>query len=985
MTGLPQTGVELVVKGRDAFLGAMGNASKSVNAFTQTTKSAEKGVSVFGDVLKGTIAANVVMGGFSAITNGITNLGNQAFNAATQMQELTVSLESLAAREILGAGGANNMTEALDKAGPVAQNLLERIKELSIASPFEYKDVVNVFRLNMAFGQTSETSLALTKAITNMAAASGQGAGVMERIAYNFSQMSLTGRITARDIRDLALAGVDVTRVMREELGMSVEEVDAKLKSGQMTFQEVSNAFVSYADKNFGGAAERMSKTFKGLQSSFADLVTSSGLDLFGPALDRITTALQGLFSTAQQFVASGALKDLGTIFGEIVGLFISQTPPAVDEVTAGMMQIRDAIAETTPEAAKALEEIASENQQMEMRTKFQNLAADALEWGANIVTSLAEGIIMGASAVLSALLSIGNTIAEWLQPGSPPKILPDLPDWGAKAMNEYLKGFSSADFGYLNAVTSPIESALSMMGKGDLIPAFKMELAKTFSKGALDPTFAKSIIDQTGEFGGELVKLTQQQLQLAGATEQVAAAEKAVTDAQKKEITAYGKVRSEIDEYNRLLRGGASDEVLKAQKKNIDQGVKEYNTAKKKRTEAENNLGVAKETLAIMQEQVATQKQLVAEMLEYAKAVLAAQEKEAQEKEKKAAGGGGGDQKVKLPSVGGFPQPGDEDDPFAGISDAFKARVESIFEQMKTDIQAAWDNSAIVTKWNELLGSFNFDNLLTPEQQGMIAKIIGFLLLTGLAFVAVTGAAKLLAPAITPLFSPLGILTVAVLALGIALYFGQGGVAAFSGGVNVLVPAAAEAFSKAVVNMIKIAQKLYEKITGAFTKVLEKIDEWLTNIRDNTFPAIVTQFRNLASDSVDALLNNVPNFKSTGSDIVMGLVDGVIGSTQAFIDAVVDLAKQAIAAMVEALDSHSPSKVFAKIGESIPQGVREGVTRESQYSQAPTRPQYIQAAAQSSMRSSTVNMGGVTINDRMDAATFEAYITQVVSNALGA
>lgn len=962
----------------------MGNASKSVNAFTQTTKSAEKGVSVFGDVLKASIVSNVIMGGFNAIASGISSLGNQAFSAATQMQELTVSLESLAAREIMGAGGANNMTEALDKAGPVAQNLLERIKELSIASPFEYQDVVNVFRLNMAFGQTSETSIALTKAITNMAAASGQGAAVMERIAYNFSQMSLTGRITARDIRDLALAGVDVTRVLREELGMSVEEVDAKLQAGQMTFEEVSQAFVRYADNNFGGAAERMSKTFKGLQSSFADLITFSGLDLFGPALEKITTALQGLFATAQQFVASGALKDLGFVFGELVGMFINDTPRAADEVTTGMLQIRDALAETTPEAAKALDEIVSENQQMEMRTKFQNLAIEALEWGANIVTNLAEGIIMGASAVLSALLSIGSMIAEWLQPGSPPKILPDLPDWGAKAMNEYLKGFSGADFGYLNAVSGPIESALSLMGKSDLIPSFKINLAKAFSQGALDPTFAKSIVDQTGEFGAELVRLTQQQFQLANATNQVAAAEKAVTDAQKKEIKAYGNVGSAIAEYNRLLRGGASDETLRNQKKNVDQSVKEYQAAKKKRSEAEMNLDVAKETLALMQEQVATQKQLVAEMLEYAKAVLAAQNAEDEEKKKKEAGGGD-KSKLKLPSIGGMPSAGSADDPFAGISEAFKARVTGIFEQMKKDILDAWENSGIKKKWDDLMKMLGFDGVMTEEQQGKIAKATGVFLALGGSVVVVTSVFKLLAPAIAFLFSPLGLLATLLIGLGVALYFGQGGIAAFAGGVNVLIPAVTEVFTGAVVVLIEAAQKLYKDITESFTNIQTDINDWLASIKDSTFPEIVTSFGQLVFDIIEELLGFVPDFETVGNTLVMGLVNGVVASSGAFIDAIIALAQQAIAAMVSALDSHSPSRVFSDLGETIPQGFREGVVKESQISQAPTRPQYIQAAANNNMRSSTVNMGGVNIYDRMDAAGFEAYITQVVSNALGA
>lgn len=983
MSNLPLTGVELIAKGQSAFFGAMDKASKAVSTFNNSTQDASKGVSVFGDVLKGTLAANAIIGAFSAAAGQISALGNQAFGAAVQMQQLEVSLESLAAREIMTAGGATDMNQALAQAGPVADNLMNKIKELSLQSPFEYQDIVNVFRLNMAFGQTSEMSLELTRAILNMSAASGQGAGMMERIAYNFSQMSMTGRITQRDIRDLALAGVDVSRVLRDELGMSVEEVDSKLKSGKMTFQEVSEAFVSYADKNFGGAAERMSKTFSGLQSSFNDLVTFSGLDIFGPALERVTTALQGLFATAQAFVASGALKDLGTIFGEIVGLFINDMPKATDEVTAGMIQIRDAVAQTTPEAAAALDEIMSENQQLEMRTRFQNVALEAVEWGANIVTSLAEGIIMGAAAVLSALLWLGNMIAEWLQPGSPPKILPDLPEWGASAMLEYLKGFSAADFSSLNAVSGPIEQALSLMGKGDMIPAFQMGLAKAFSTGTLDPSLIQSILDQTGAFGVELVKLTQQQLALESATQRVADAEKAVEDARKKEVEAFSAVRSEVGAYNMMLRGGADQDALDAQKQRVNASVKAAKNARKERSEAEKNLDLQKESLSILKEQVDMQSKLVSQMLEYARAVLAAQ----QEEEKKKEGGGSGSKAgIQLPKIP-TPGSGEAGDPLAGLGDAFKARITAIFEQMKTDIGTAWESSGIKSKWDELLGLFNFNNIFTEEQIGQILKFAGAFLVIGatLAFV----------------LSPLGLLTLGVFALGIAFTLGKPGVDKFGEALTILdqdiikghvIPTLGVAIrilrDDLVAAFVKVSTGL-GKLRTAFaqrtSEILTDISNWLSNFQYRFIPGIFTGIRGLISNFLEALAELIPGMEGYGEDLVMGFVSGILAKMQSAIDAVVAVIQAAIQAAQDALNSHSPSRVFMDLGETVPQGFRKGVTNEAKPVNAPTRPSYIQAEALGNVnRNATVNMGGVNIYDRMGAVEFETAIRQVLSNALG-
>ncbi len=70
-------------------------------------------------------------------------------------------------------------------------------------------------------------------------------------------------------------------------------------------------------------------------------------------------------------------------------------------------------------------------------------LAADAFNWGANIIDQFAAGI-QGSGAVSGALRSIAADITEWLMPGSPPKLLPDLDDWGAGAAKAYFEGWAS-------------------------------------------------------------------------------------------------------------------------------------------------------------------------------------------------------------------------------------------------------------------------------------------------------------------------------------------------------------------------------------------------------------------------------------------------------------------------------------------------------------------------------------------------------------
>lgn len=71
---------------------------------------------------------------------------------------------------------------------------------------------------------------------------------------------------------------------------------------------------------------------------------------------------------------------------------------------------------------------------------------ADFVSFGFNIGASLAKGIIASGSVLAGALGSIGNLLSFWLAPGSPPRIAPDIDDWGQATMEEYIEAFGNAN-----------------------------------------------------------------------------------------------------------------------------------------------------------------------------------------------------------------------------------------------------------------------------------------------------------------------------------------------------------------------------------------------------------------------------------------------------------------------------------------------------------------------------------------------------------
>lgn len=96
----------------------------------------------------------------------------------------------------------------------------------------------------------------------------------------------------------------------------------------------------------------------------------------------------------------------------------------------------------------------------------------------------------------------------------------------------------------------------------------------------------------------------------------------------------------------------------------------------------------------------------------------------------------------------------------------------------------------------------------------------------------------------------------------------------------------------------------------------------------------IIQPFKN-AAEGIEHLTNKFTEFWNKvkeipwvklGLDIITGIVDGIKNGASNLIDAAVQAAKDAYNAVKNALISHSPSKLFMDLGETIPAGLALGI-----------------------------------------------------------
>lgn len=268
-----------------------------------------------GTIAMGYIAARL----FEGIAEGIFQIGIQSIDAAARMELMQVTLASLVSREMVQLSASGEaVADVFPRAERAAAGLMDQLARLSILSPYEMDTVMYTYRMAMAFGYGTQEALQFTRGLLNMAAGIGADMSMMERMAYNFAQIRLQGKVTALDIRQLALAGFDLNSVLRDvskQFGYNItdyKDFNKLIAESKISWKDFTTGFESYADRMFSGAAERMSRTLIGLKSTFKDFFTLTMPRVVGPALSEVVGALNGLLNVFLKIRDTPLLDEIG-------------------------------------------------------------------------------------------------------------------------------------------------------------------------------------------------------------------------------------------------------------------------------------------------------------------------------------------------------------------------------------------------------------------------------------------------------------------------------------------------------------------------------------------------------------------------------------------------------------------------------------------------------------------------------------------------
>jgi tape measure domain-containing protein len=363
-SALAITGVKAVIEGLTGFEFGMDSMTKKVAAFGRSAGESAREFKPFQNIINAVteslkriaefVIAGIILRGIEAISGAIRDMIASVIEAGMEFQNLTVRLETFVAGDILDSGQVESFTEALELAGPQAEELFGWIQQIALQAPFSTSDIADAMTMGRAWGFNTEEAKKLTEQVIDFAAGMGFSGEEMDRVIKALGQMKSLGRVAGQELLQLANAGVPVSDIMEEirlELGLTIDEFEKLRMKGGVSAEMFFEKWDDLVANRFEGSAERMGRTISGVRIRMKNLIdTTLGYDVVRPILDSVAGKLADILDALTTGERGERLlqitKEIGEALSGIADIFFGgiETEGFADKVLEIFDKIKEKI-----------------------------------------------------------------------------------------------------------------------------------------------------------------------------------------------------------------------------------------------------------------------------------------------------------------------------------------------------------------------------------------------------------------------------------------------------------------------------------------------------------------------------------------------------------------------------------------------------------------------------------------------------------------
>lgn len=381
---------------------------------------------------------------FSSLGEGIVNQG-VAFNQ--QMEKYTT--------------GFTNMLGSAEK----AQAVLNQIKQDAARTPLNVDSLVQANQLLISAGVSAGEARSTILALGDAVSATGGGSEVLSRMAANLQQIKNVGKAASIDIKQFAMAGIDIYGVLADYTGKSTAEVQGMT----ITYDFLTAALKKASEEGgrYYNAMETQSQTLSGrietLKDNWSQLLGTLTKGLTETEGNLVTAAAGWVQRFQEGFETAGAngLMQAGSHI--------------VDEVASG---ISAGIPSLAARAEDAVQNFA---------LYLQDNTGQIADTGGKLLVSLASGILDMAPAIVNSAEQIFSAFVVELWNHAD-----EIFTTGADLVGKLVKGFLSLTGNVIEAAGNITAAIVTKIFTTDWVQVGK-DVVSSIGQGILEGISALS------------------------------------------------------------------------------------------------------------------------------------------------------------------------------------------------------------------------------------------------------------------------------------------------------------------------------------------------------------------------------------------------------------------------------------------------------------------------------------------------------------
>lgn len=238
---------------------ALNNADTYMKSFKDSTKGAASEQTGFVNSLVGAITkANLLS---SAVQTAVGKVKDFAVNFVETGVQYNAQIEKYTT-------GFTNMLGSAE----AAQQAMENIQQDAARTPFNVESLVSANQYLISAGENAERSRKVILALGDAVSATGGGSDELNRMAQNLQQIANVGKASSVDIKQFAMAGINIYQVLADYTGKSVQDV----QNMTISYDLLSKSLIAASEEGgrYYNSMDTQSQTMKGRVDTLKDNVS---------------------------------------------------------------------------------------------------------------------------------------------------------------------------------------------------------------------------------------------------------------------------------------------------------------------------------------------------------------------------------------------------------------------------------------------------------------------------------------------------------------------------------------------------------------------------------------------------------------------------------------------------------------------------------------------------------------------------------------